>query len=150
MNLDQQIRAALDQHSAALYEACEPSLSPWPDDPDGSTLRFASTIRAVLDLHPERRIYDACGHDHPLNPDHTLPAGLVCVDEVGVVCQDGYEYSACRYCCCDADGNVTEECATEHEGGCWPCAHHRAIADALGLLYPIAFSSGLNTKEAAS
>lgn len=48
-DLDKAIRAALHQHSAALYEACEPSLSPWPDDPDGSTLRFSRTILDLLD-----------------------------------------------------------------------------------------------------
>ncbi len=98
-------------------------------------------VYALLALHSERRTYDACGHDHPLNPDHTLPAGLVAVDEVGVVCEDGYEYSACSSCCCDTNGYITEECATGHDGDCWPCLLHRTVADVLGLLYPEAAPS---------
>ncbi|WP_329793851.1 hypothetical protein V1227_18720 [Lentzea sp. DG1S-22] len=48
-DLSNYVVGALQRHAAALYEACEPSLSPWPDDPDGSTLRFAGVIRDLLD-----------------------------------------------------------------------------------------------------
>ncbi|MCG8926614.1 hypothetical protein [Lentzea sp. CC55] len=52
-DLGRHVIGALQRHAAAHYEACEPALSPWPDDPDGSTLRFSRVIREVLDWAAE-------------------------------------------------------------------------------------------------
>jgi hypothetical protein len=48
-----EIRDALARHAVALYEASDPALSPWPEDPDGSTLRFSRAIAAALDVCDE-------------------------------------------------------------------------------------------------
>jgi len=49
IELDTLLRDALRQHATAIYEASDPSLSPWPEDPDSSLLRFSNAITGVLD-----------------------------------------------------------------------------------------------------
>lgn len=68
-NVDALIRNALRDHAQALYEAGDPSLSPWPDDPDGSLLRFSEAIRTVLDACREWE------DRPPVNPT-LIPGGL--------------------------------------------------------------------------
>lgn len=52
-DVDALIRDALRKHAQAHYEAGDPNLSPWPDDPDGSLLRFSNAITAMLDCWRE-------------------------------------------------------------------------------------------------
>lgn len=89
-------------------------------------------VTAVLDLHVPQRLYDACGHDHTDGEP-----GVVLIDEHGYVCADGYQFSVCRECCCDPDGNRGLTCADTHgdvdAAPCWPCPTVRGVARALGL-----------------
>ena len=52
-DLDALIRDALREHARAYYEAGDPNLSPWPDDPDGSLLRLSEAIVTMLDALKE-------------------------------------------------------------------------------------------------
>lgn len=38
----------VDRYSAAMYEATDPALGPWPDDPDGGGMRVILALRAAL------------------------------------------------------------------------------------------------------
>lgn len=67
-------------------------------------------IQRVLDLHQPMRIYDACDCHHA----ETGGEGWVEVDDIGLVCPDGWQYTICRACCTDATGHQTEQCVTEH------------------------------------
>lgn len=60
MNPSEQITTALHRYTAAVYEACEPSLSPWPDDPDAGELRIVSALDDVAELH-KHTDYDQFG-----------------------------------------------------------------------------------------
>jgi hypothetical protein len=71
----------------------------------------------VRELHPEFRIYGECGHKHAEGDE-----GVVNVNDVGLVCEDGFMYSVCRECCTDGHGNQTEECASAHDHPGWLCA----------------------------
>jgi hypothetical protein len=88
-------------------------------------------IDKALALHRETKIYDECGHKHKMADDYTVPAGLHLIEEVGLTCEDGYQYSICRECCTD-DGYQTETCVDNHEHGgsaaCWPCPTHACLA----------------------
>lgn len=53
LDLDALVRDALKQHAMAIYQATDPSMSPWPDDADSSLLRFSSAIVEVLDTCQE-------------------------------------------------------------------------------------------------
>jgi hypothetical protein len=70
----------------------------------------AERLESVRDLHSPFRIYDECGHRHAETDE-----GVGNVTHVGLVCGDGYLYTACRHCCTDALGDQTEECASEHD-----------------------------------
>ena len=98
-------------------------------------------IRIAADeVHAEFRIYKPCGHQH--NPDDP---GVVDIDDVGLVCADGYEYSICRACCAaDGDGQ-TEECADGHDhDACWPCRPLRSLAHRLSVTHAHAFVAMAN------
>lgn len=86
--------------------------------------RLAEQVKRVRDEHSEQRIYGDCGHEHEA-PD--ADQGVRDIPEVGLVCEDGYDYSVCRSCCCDDDGNQSRECAEEHGGECLPCPVIRAL-----------------------
>lgn len=74
------------------------------------TTSAVAVIRALLDKHRPRRIYDLCGHRH--RPDE---GGVVEVDEVGMVCHDGYCYTICMACCCGGTPYQSAECVDAHE-----------------------------------
>lgn len=83
--------------------------------------RLAAQIAAVRSIHREIRIHDVCGHPHAL--DDLGKPGYVQVDDIGVVCPAGYQYSICAACCTDGEGQ-REDCADthpHHEAPCWPC-----------------------------
>lgn len=80
------------------------------------------------DVHGEIRIYKPCGHQH--TPDD---AGVSDIDDVGLVCVDGYEYSICHVCCTNGDGQG-EECADGHTD-CWPCRPLRSLAHRLSVTH---------------
>lgn len=63
--------------------------------------------------HNEFKIYDDCGHVHPMRSD----PGTIEVDGVGLVCEDGYQYSIC-FDCHTHDGDCHEDSPTEQA---WPC-----------------------------
>lgn len=88
-------------------------------------------IDKALELHRESKIYDECGHKHKMADDYDVPAGLHLIEDVGLTCEDGYQYSICRECCTD-DGYQTETCVDNHEHGgsaaCWPCPTHACLA----------------------
>jgi len=94
-------------------------------------------ITDALALHTEVRIFQPCGHEHDGSE-----AGVEYVDEVGSVCQDGYQYSICRACCCDGpdgDHGQHEVCADTHcpeekPNLCWPCPTRRALKPARAAL----------------
>jgi len=81
-------------------------------------------IDRVLALHTESKLYTECGHDHTDDDSDDL----LYVDEIGTVCEDGYMITICRACCCTANGDQSEECANHHDGPCWPCPTHAALA----------------------
>ncbi len=88
-------------------------------------------IQKVRDLHSPMRIYDECSHAHDVNDDGGLPDGVRLVENVGLVCEDGFMYEICRECCTDGGEYQTEQCAEHpHEGpaACYPCPT-RAILD---------------------
>jgi hypothetical protein len=90
----------------------------------------AKAVLAVLDMHSPYRIFNECGHEHdPVEP------GLYYIDEVGLVCEDGYAFAICAHCCASDDGQ-TEQCASYHVDPnlCYPCREIRAIAEQLGLI----------------
>ncbi|MGH3099302.1 MAG: hypothetical protein ACRDMV_25255 [Streptosporangiales bacterium] len=86
-----------------------------------------AALRAVLEVHRPTRIYEDCGHEHT---DEDVAEGRAEeIDDVGVVCEDGYQYTICVECCSDG-GRQTEECAVDHTpcDDCWPCPTRAAIA----------------------
>lgn len=80
--------------------------------------RLAEQVKRVREAHRPWRIYGECGHRHE-KADTVL--GVQDVRDVGLVCKDGYDYTVCRACCCDADGNQTLECVENHSRECHPC-----------------------------
>lgn len=96
-------------------------------DPRRAVGELADALRAVLDEHTPTPIYAECGHDHDEGE-----AGVVDIDPIGLVCQDGYMYDICRECCMDADEQI-ESCADHHDNRhCWPCRTVRKITKAIG------------------
>lgn len=87
----------------------------------------ADPVAAALHLHREFRIYGECGHRHTEEGN-----GVISVENVGLTCAEGYEYSICRECCTSGSDYQTEECATNHEGerACWPCRTHDVLSAA--------------------
>lgn len=62
--------------------------------------------------HREWKTYDECGHDHePEDP------GVVDIEDIGLVCQDGFMYSVC-FACHTHDGDAHEDTPEEQA---WPC-----------------------------
>jgi hypothetical protein len=84
--------------------------------------------RAVLDLHSEFKIYDDCGHQH-----HVGDPGALSIENLGLTCEDGYEYSVCRECCTGGSGEYqTEDCVNHHDHeDSWRCVTVQAITTAL-------------------
>jgi hypothetical protein len=66
-------------------------------------------IEQLERLHRPHSIYEECGHDHT-----PIEAGVFEVEDVGLVCKEGWLYDICRACCCDAVGEQTEQCADAH------------------------------------
>ena len=102
----------------------------------------AMAVRAVMELHCPYRIYDDCGHQpHDYAEDGSIPADLVELEGIGLVCEKGYLYSICRECCADVvEPHVFQRavCNDHHEHldpatACWPCPTVRAIGTALGV-----------------
>lgn len=93
--------------------------------------RSATAIEAVMEIHRAVPHYTECGHNHG-DGDDLDDKGIVYVAEIGYACEDGLRGWWCQVCCCDDDGNQTEQCASYHQT-CWPCPTVKAIADALGV-----------------
>lgn len=80
----------------------------------------------ALALHREFKIYEPCGHDHDDGE-----AGTDFFAEVGNVCEDGYRYSICGFCC--TDGSEQHEVCADHHmpeekpNLCWPCQTRRVL-----------------------
>lgn len=119
------------------------------DLPNGVAVKRAA-VRAVLDIHRVVRIFDECGHHHEYTEDGSVPDGLREISEIGLVCEEGYQFSICRECCTDPEGAQSQLCELEHDQlgvqvrmnnagawvvrePCWPCPTVRAIAEALGV-----------------
>lgn len=85
--------------------------------------QLQARIDKALALHTESKLYTECGHDHTDDDSDDL----LYVDEVGTVCEDGYLVTICRVCCCTASGDQSEECASHHDGPCWPCPTRAAL-----------------------
>ena len=85
-------------------------LNRWADEVE----RLEAERAAILKLHAPFKIYDECGHKHT---NHDLDSGLAIeVEECGLVCEDGYQYSVCYHCCTDDTGDMTEWCM-DHDHG---------------------------------
>lgn len=142
-DLADRIRLQLD---AMGQQACE--------DPNAAVRGFvglSDTIRTVLDVHRPLRIYDDCGHQpHEYAEDGSVPAGMVEIEGVGLVCEEGYQFSICSECCTGMDGYQSQHCESEHDHlgvqvamatngrwvarpPCYPCGTVRAISEQLGV-----------------
>lgn len=117
MTLDQKIR----EHRALDHVRTQPVAG-------DAWHQAGAAVLAVLDLHNEFRIYGECGHQHTETGN-----GVLDVENVGLTCEDGYEYSICRSCCSDGDSYQTEQCVDTHKHPCWPCPTHHVIATALDI-----------------
>jgi hypothetical protein len=99
--------------------------------------RLANAVEAVLEIHKPFRIFDECDHHHEYAADGSLPEGVQEIENIGLVCEDGYQYSICRSCCTEDSGYQVEHCADvhRHDGPdpCWPCPTARAIAAQFGV-----------------
>jgi hypothetical protein len=84
-----------------------------------------ATIERIRLLHREHKIYDECGHKHT-----EADEGVRNISDVGLVCDEGYMYSVCHYCCTDSVGDQTEECVSEHDHSTGLCATRRALKNA--------------------
>lgn len=69
-----------------------------------------ATIARVAALHRPYSIYTECGHDHdPGEP------GVLDVDDVGLVCDEGKMYDICASCCVHNSGSGQDmECMENH------------------------------------
>lgn len=85
---------------------------------------LAEQVKRVREMHSAQPLYEECGHRHE-KPDADL--GVKDVRAVGLVCEDGYDYTVCRACCCDPDGDQSRECAENHDRECWPCPTIRIL-----------------------
>lgn len=94
-----------------------------------------AALRDVLDLHAPRRIYTECDCEPPHTYEDVEVGHALEVDDVGLVCEDGFMYPICRECCTDEDGHhQTEECANYHHhdrGERTSCPTVKLITDAL-------------------
>jgi hypothetical protein len=103
------------------------------DDREHEAPKAFAALRTVLDRHSEFKIYDECGHHHRYSAEGVVTDGVVAVENVGLTCEDGYEYSICRECCTASSQEYqTEGCASAHDhNGCWPCTTVEDITKAL-------------------
>lgn len=83
--------------------------------------RLLAGMAAIRDLHSPFYLYDECGHAHVGDEPNVSE-----IENVGLVCEDGYEATICHQCCTGGSGYQTLECADNHPGLiCWPCATYR-------------------------
>jgi len=68
-------------------------------------------VARVRAVHWPFTVYDDCGHDH--KPED---AGVIDVDDIGLVCGYGKVYDICASCCAD-DGESQSENCLGHEHG---------------------------------
>jgi hypothetical protein len=94
--------------------------------------QLRATLDAVRELHRPFKIYDGCGHEHEWGDDGNPPDGVQEVDEIGLVCDDGYQYSICWSCCTQGSGYQTEDCAGHRHGKDVPQCPTIAILDGGG------------------
>jgi hypothetical protein len=80
-------------------------------------------------LHSEYKIYDECGHNHRYSEDGDLEPGVIEVEDVGLVCEEGLQYVICRECCTHGGRQgQTVTCVDDHDHGvCWPCPTLQAL-----------------------
>jgi hypothetical protein len=84
--------------------------------------RLAAQVKRIRDLHAEFKIYDECGHRHSEDDP-----GVIEIENVGLTCKDGYQYSVCRTCCRDGDYQSLA-CVEHHDHtDCHPCHTIRAL-----------------------
>jgi hypothetical protein len=76
----------------------------------------------VIKLHHPYKIYDECGHRHEATDE-----GVSHIDDIGFVCEDGYQHSICFHCCTNGYGDQTEVCATEHDHSTGICETRRVL-----------------------
>lgn len=98
-----------------------------------------SVAQSVLGTHRPFHIYEPCRHAHKLNDDGTVPFGLCDVDEVGLVCGEGYLYTVCRECCTQPNSRPcfqSVECAEDHDNeACYPCTTLRELDAVVRWIY---------------
>ena len=75
-------------------------------------------------LHSPYKIYDECGHDH-----HEGDIEAVYIEEIGMVCGDGFQYEICRECCMNGGDFQSEECQDHDHGKDKPICATVAILD---------------------
>ena len=68
--------------------------------------------RTTVAEHREWKVYDECGHEHKIGDP-----GVIEVEDIGLVCSEGYGYSVCFACHTD-DGDMREDGPWEQA---WPC-----------------------------
>jgi hypothetical protein len=84
--------------------------------------REPAAEKRVRELHAEFKIYDECGHLHGEDDP-----GVIEIENVGLTCKDGYQYSICRTCCRDGDYQSLA-CVEHHDHtDCHPCPTIRAL-----------------------
>jgi hypothetical protein len=86
----------------------------------------------IRELHQPHKIFDECGHEHEWNGDGSLPDGVREVEEVGLVCDDGYQYSICWSCCMQGSRYQTEDCLGHRHGKDVPQCMTAVILDGGG------------------
>ena len=79
-------------------------------------LKTFSALEAVLAIHKQFGIYDACGHEHTDEEADDPNSDVLFIDEIGNTCKSALLYYVCKECCCDGsdEGNLTEECTDHH------------------------------------
>lgn len=105
--------------AAAVLDQLPSLLASRPDllarDPRFSSLgdrgHLQSIIDAVLCIHLPQDIYSECNCPE----DQKVDGRHVEVEEVGLTCE--LVMTICQSCCCDTDGNQSEECFAEHFHG---------------------------------
>lgn len=138
--MDDKVAAYLAEAEERWSKAEYVGLKDWVVPEPGPQLRYLpdvhrliKAVRAGLAEHQAFGIYDECGHDHE---DSEPGSGdLIRVDEVGLVCADGFQYRICKACCTSGPPNwyQTEECVSSHGHGRdepW-CRTHEAMSSAL-------------------
>jgi hypothetical protein len=102
------VRKDMQDHHDEIDDCVSPLFN------DASELGGA--VQAVLDMHKPFGVYtEECGHDHEYNEDGSLPEGVLDINDVGLVCQDGLMYRVCTHCCLDGWDEQREHCANDHD-----------------------------------